>query len=300
MSTALDLIKKEAEAAANKYNVALKAENMRDMTAAEAELVKAEEKYAETSMLEEFTKCRKADNPMIAAVYQYDYYILTHKVVKQNGIPLALELDDTRTKQLDLVKFSKFCGLPMTWAYRVEKFNQLMALRAAKELKISDMEIKNIVDSFYMDELAKKIEMGGTPTSNNQICKQLQMVIDGFCFTPDVDGSNIYKVNSHDVAYLVMCYTRRGKQALTVAVAKNAFLHRLVMDVAHRLVTGKVYGLQYQQIRKPVVAAPVAANDPDKKVSLKKPEKASSAPEVASETAPESAPEAAPAAAQEA
>lgn len=285
MSTALESIKKEAEVFVAKYNDALKTENMRAMSAAEADLLKVEEKYADTSMGEVFARCRAAADPMKAAVIQYDYFILSHKLVKQNGIPLKIELDDKRTKQIDLVKFGKYCGISPVWAYRVEKFNQLMALRAAKELKISDEEVKRIVNSFYMDELAKKIELGGTPTSNNQICKQLQTVIDGFLFEDDGNRSNVYKVNSHDVAYLVMCYTRRGKQALTVAVAKNAFLHRLVMDVAHRLATGKVYGLQYQQIReKPVVA----------------PQKPSEAPAAPAEDPAPVAPEAAPEAAQEA
>ena len=61
-------------------------------------------------------------------------------------------------------------------------------------------------------------------------------------------GKNVFRVNNHDVAYLLMCYTKRGKKTLTVAVAKNAYIHRLVLDVMHRIVTNKSYDLEYRMV----------------------------------------------------
>lgn len=61
-------------------------------------------------------------------------------------------------------------------------------------------------------------------------------------------GKNTHRVNNHDVAYLLMCYTKRGKKVLSVAVAKNAYIHRLVLDVMHRIVTGKAYDLEYRMV----------------------------------------------------
>ena len=112
----------------------------------------------------------------------------------------------------------------------------------------SKAQIKQICDSFYMNKLARQIELGETPDSNTAICKQLQQVLDGILYEDNGKGKNVYRVNNHDVAYLLMCYTKRGKKTLSVAVAKNAYMHRLIADVAHRIVTNKAYDLEYRMI----------------------------------------------------
>lgn len=215
---------------------------------AEQELRELETTYAEEKAVEVFCELKEQENPVEAAIRMHSYPVVGYKTIREDGLVRGFEIVEDKPRQIDLVKLCKFCDLPTEWQYKVEKFNKLLALRTAEELKMTKAQIKKINDSFSMNELARKIEMGETPTSNTQICKMLQMVLDGILYEETDKGKNKYRVNSHDVAYLLMCYTKRGKKVLSVAVAKNAYIHRLVMDVAHRILTGKTYDLEYKMI----------------------------------------------------
>lgn len=230
------------------YNEALKENDLAKATRTEQELKDAEVAYAEAKCVEVFGELAKSENPVKAAVAAHSYFVVSHRVKREEGSITGFEIVEDKVRQIDLVKFCEYIKAPTLWKYSVEKFNQLLALRTATELKMTKAQIKKICDSFYMNDLARQVEMGGTPDSNTAICKQLQQVVDAILFEDNGKGKNVHRVNNHDVAYLLMCYTKRGKKVLSVAVAKNAYIHRLVLDVMHRIVTGKAYDLEYRMI----------------------------------------------------
>lgn len=230
------------------YNEALKANDLAKAIKVEQELKELESDYAEMKALEVFNELKEKENPVREAIATHSYYVVSHRVLREDGVIKGFEIIEDKVRQIDLVKFCKHCKLDTMWQYSVERFNQLLALRAANELKMNRAQIKKICDSFYMNKLAREIEMGGTPDSNTAICKQLQQVLDAIIFEDNGKGKNVFRVNNHDVAYLLMCYTKRGKKVLSVAVAKHSYMHRLIMDVAHRIVTGKAYDLEYRMI----------------------------------------------------
>ena len=239
----------EIAAKIGEYNAALKENDFATMSRVEGELKEAEASYAETKCTEVFTELAKAESPVKAAIAAHSYLVVSHRNKRgEGGVIEGFEIVEDKVRQIDLVKFCDFCHLSTMWQYAVERFNQLLALRAATELKMSKAQIKQICDSFYMNKLARQIELGETPDSNTAICKQLQQVLDGILYEDNGKGKNVYRVNNHDVAYLLMCYTKRGKKTLSVAVAKNAYMHRLIADVAHRIVTNKAYDLEYRMI----------------------------------------------------
>jgi len=241
-------LREEVVAKINEYNEALKENDLAKATRIEQELKETEASYAELKSVEVFTELKEKENPVREAITTHSYLVISHKTLREDGVVKGFEIIEDKVRQIDLVKFCKFCNLDTKWQYNVERFNQLLAMRAANELKMTKAQIKKICDSFYMNDLARQIEMGGTPDSNTAICKQLQQVLDSILFEDNGKGKNVYRVNNHDVAYLLMCYTKRGKKTLSIAVAKNAYMHRLVMDVAHRIVTGKAYDLEYRMI----------------------------------------------------
>ena len=241
-------LREEVVAKINEYNEALKENDLAKATRIEQELKETEASYAELKSAEVFTELKEKENPVREAITTHSYLVISHKTLREDGVVKGFEIIEDKVRQIDLVKFCKFCNLDTKWQYNVERFNQLLAMRAANELKMTKAQIKKICDSFYMNDLARQIEMGGTPDSNTAICKQLQQVLDSILFENNGKGKNVYRVNNHDVAYLLMCYTKRGKKTLSIAVAKNAYMHRLVMDVAHRIVTGKAYDLEYRMI----------------------------------------------------
>lgn len=249
MSTQCMEIKNRMVALIKGYNEALKAKNLDDMTATEKAVRDAEAEFAAQSQADLFSECKKAENPILEGVRRYTYPVMKHKIDRDGELITGMELVDDREKQIDLVKLCKFCNLPYLWAYKVEKAGELLCIRTAKELGMTTDEIKRIANTYRMAKAAEEVELGGTPTSNNQIVKLLQKVIDDIIFEDDGNGKNKYKVNSHDVAYLLMCYTKRGRKQLSVTVAKASFLHGLIVDVLHRIVCGLKYGLEYQMIK---------------------------------------------------
>ena len=252
MSKALETLRKDIEVRINAYNgLILKKGDFAKMNQIEGEIRDAEAAYAEQQMREVFEECKKQPEPILAAVKRYDYPVLSHRLIREDSVITEMVLVEDRTKQIDLVKLCKALGLSHLWEYKVEKFGNLLCMRAAKELGWSDGQIKQIERLYYCNALSRKEDMGTIPTSNNQIVKLLQQVIDAVLPADPETGKAKYRCNSHDVAYLLMAYTKRnGKKKLTIEVAKNSFVHRLVMDVMHRIVCGLSYDLKYQQIRK--------------------------------------------------
>lgn len=257
------------------YNAALREKNMDAVNRLENDIREAEAAFANQSQDDLFSECKKSENPILEGVRKYEYPVLKHRLNREDGIATDMELVEDRTKQIDLVKLCKFCDLSTLWAYKVERMGELLCVRAAKELGMTTDEIKKISKTYRMDKAAREVELGGTPTSNNQICKLLQTVIDDILFEDDGSGKNKYKCNSHDVAYLLMCYTKRGRKQLSVTVAKASFLHGLVVDVLHRIVCGLKYGLEYQMIREDKAEPAKAKVSESKQVSESKSEPAS-------------------------
>lgn len=254
------------------FNKSLKESDFSKMAKAEAELKELETQYADLKATEVFDEVGDEANPIKAAIIKYWHPVLSHKNIREDGKLVRFELVEDKMRQIDLVKLAKYCGIKSDWQYAIEKFNQLLTLRAANELKLTKKEIEKICNSFYMNKLSREVELGGTPDSNTQICKQLQKIVDDMVFEDDGKGKNKFKVNNHDVAYLLMCYTKKNnKKALTVSTAKHSVVHRLIMDVEHRVVCNKVYGLDFKIAKDSEQTAPATkkAEAEPKKVSKK-------------------------------
>lgn len=238
------------------YNKALASSDLKTMNELDVALKQLEVDYQTEMAKVVYDACLATDNPLKTAVATYSYNVLSHKDNKEEGIVVERVLKDDRVRQIDLLKFCKYSQdkkakiqLPTDWQYTVMKFNQLLCMRAAKELKFTAAQVKKIATTFYMEEIARKVNLGETPDSNTQICKQLQACVDAILFEDDGKGKNVYKVNNHDVAYLLMLYTKKGKSALAVQVAKHDFMRRLIGDVLNRIVTDGKYSLEYKEIK---------------------------------------------------
>lgn len=249
-------LREQALQCVDDYSKAVYNNDFKTMNDLDIKLKEIETDYANEIAKVVYQECLATDNPIKTAITEYSYNVLSHKDIKENGILVRRELVDDKVRQIDLLKLCKYSidskhekQLDTSWDYSVMAFNQLMCLRSAKELKFTASEIKTIAKTYYMHELAKQINLGGTPDSNTQICKQLQMVIDKILFEDDGKGKNTYKVNNHDIAYILMLYTKKGKNALAVQVAKHDFMRRLISDVLYRIVTNSKYSLEYKQIK---------------------------------------------------
>lgn len=262
----------------------------------EGELKDTEKEYRDELQLNIFGECRDAENPMLEAVTRYSFETISHKMERDGKLITGVEAIYDKVVELDIVKFTKFAQLNKVWILKAEKLNQLMCLQVGKDLGVSSAQIQSINKDFgFGDKAAKDIKMGKNPLSNNQMTKTLQAIIDDLVFVEGSDSksdSNKFKANNHDVAYLRYCYTSRSKRGeLTVKTAKNNFICQLIVDIAHRLITGKVYSVEFKIQKKKEPDEPAKVSTPAP-IQPAEPETitvpAPTAPEVpASETIPE-------------
>ena len=89
----------------------------------------------------------------------------------------------------------------------------------------------------------KSIDLEGTPTSNTQLLKQLRTVINGIMGEEDITG----KVTSHDVEYLKMVYTSKGRELRSVKTLNSAKLADAILNIMNRVMTGSAYSVDYQK-----------------------------------------------------
>lgn len=219
-------IRADLETRANAYNAAINAD---DTKAAELEKLDNE-----TSELEkEYTRAafhatalELLDNPapMLAAATALTFETLKHKDKEdENGIK-SREIV-TAERPLDFVALESF------FVERGKKFGA---------------DVKTVAEKFATPTQARDIDLGKTPTSNTQLLKQLQMIIDSMLYVEGEKG-NIYKANSHDVGYLLSLYAKKGRGVLSVAAARPKYLEKLITEILHRIVTEKSYNIEFKE-----------------------------------------------------
>lgn len=250
--TVMETAKAKYDEAIANANAALKANpvDFVGYAAAMADLDKAEKEYTECAAVAMYDEYAKKDNPLVEIIRAYSYKTLGHQEERNkddNNRVVAVKPIE-KTRQIDLLKFCDRAKLDTSWSLTASKFNQLMCLRAAQEL---GADVKKIAKSYAMQQKVREIEMGKTPTSNTQVCKLLQRVIDEMLPNEDDEGKPIYKCNNYDVRYLDDLYGKKSSKAmLTVKVSNDAFFRRILVDIAYRLITNGKYDVDgYKTIK---------------------------------------------------
>lgn len=228
---------------------AIRANNLTAMSNAENEAKKLEKEYEAFVLASTYEKLLATEDPILAAITEFTYVTKKHRPVKTDGTITALELIDT-TKRIDLLAFSKKVdGADTNWQYDIQKLNKSLALRAANELKLEKTAVDTLKSTFQMHSSIVKDKVA-IPTSNAQLVKMIQSIIDQIIFDDDGTGKNKYKATSHDAAHLLMTYTQRdNSNALAVRVSKHMALTAEIVTVCYKIVTGKTYELVYKQLK---------------------------------------------------
>lgn len=222
-------------------NQALSEGDLEAMNKAERELEEAEGNYAAVKKAAVFESFDASENPIMTAVCTREYNVFGHKAIKEKDIITGYEQTE-KLKLVDLADFfKKRDGKYPDWVYKTEKLGYLISLRVAKDINVAAENMAKVKDNYAMSELAKKIELGETPTSNTKTCKALQEVLDGVIFEDDGNGKNKYKVCNHDVAYLEQGFMKLGKNAGSLVLPAAKTVQRMIADIAWRVVTGSSY-----------------------------------------------------------
>lgn len=203
-----------------------------------AELANIEKEYKSIYEKEVFASCVDVHEVLV----KHHFMTISHKKLMDDGRMVGVEATE-KMVVIDLKKYCEYKSLPLDWYYELQALNKRLALRTGEALGVSAKEMTTIDNSYAMDNMAKQIELGKTPTSDTQITKHMQRVL-------DLLSADEGRVNGHDLAYVDRCYCKRSNRAaLKVQCSRHALLMVLLTDVFHRIVTGGVYSLEYKQAR---------------------------------------------------
>ena len=241
----LEELRINANTAVSTLNEAILEQDYSAVKAAEAILKTAVSDYNSKVILNAFNLLKSKSSPMIAAIEALNIAIIEAKtdVDKESKIVTHKLVDGI--KQISLPALQKHCGgnigVKSNWVHMVDKLCLLVTYRIFREL---GQDTKKLEATYYISDVAKAIELGKTPMSNTALLKQVQEIVDAMV----MDGDKPYKVVSHDVNYIVQCMTSRAGSGRVVA-PRSETMHKLIMDMLHKIVTGGDYVVEFKTKR---------------------------------------------------
>lgn len=209
--------------------------------------------YTHMARNECFETLRTTEDPMLEAIklLEYSTIRITDKKIDaelSTGETVKLpvtSIDDT-SKYIDLKRLQEYVhkkdgisiGKNSNWSHMIEKLNFLMTARVCKELKTDPKELNS---SYAMSDIAKQLDIGQNVTSNTNLLKSLQKVVNAMI-------GEEYHALSHDVNFLNRVYSRKSRKALSVVCANHRYMTQYIMEICHRIVMGEVgYSTEFKK-----------------------------------------------------
>lgn len=236
----VDTIRKNCEKYVAEYNKAFQQKNFDALAEAETNLNGELKRYRKQKADDVVAALAKTENPVKAAIEQLTYGILKTRKTREEGVETGIELVESEV-HVDLVKVCEAAGLKTDWQYRVEYLGLVLAMRLANDLN-NPAIARAMKTDYRMKDMARKLAEGSTPTSNTQVVKLVQEILDAVL--PEAG-----KVNNHDVKYLEACMSRAGKEAKSVQVGGSRKMHEFFLDMANAIVTESGYRVEYKKAK---------------------------------------------------
>ena len=245
---------KELIATSEAYTAALRDKDETKIFALEAVCEKAMKQYNENALIEFCDNCFKYDDegkligiPLVNALKRLRYQTMRYKVAndKETGLPTCTTY--YADVDIPLAYFERYAreakhldsaGVNHDWIYLIEKFTQLMSVYICTEI---GADMKLLKDSYYIRDVARKLELGETPTSKTQIQKLLQKVSEAMIGTE-------FKTTSHDASYLMHTLVNKDKRsANTVVFPTSKTVSGLIGDILHRVIIDGEYKMKFRE-----------------------------------------------------
>lgn len=168
--------------------------------------------------------------------------VVTVEAILEDGKPMTMPL---QMLEKEHVGQGMLCENGQ-WPYMAEKFAMLMNARATAAV---GGDTRKFSRYYKIQEKARECDVGATPTSNSQIQKALQAIVDGILFIDNGKGEkeNIYKVTGYDVKFIELTMIREGNRAGIVCCRPQTMI-KLITKALHRIVTGGKYDVEYQMV----------------------------------------------------
>lgn len=197
----------------------------------------------------------KFSDPIAEACLRYTYkvYILKEEDVEGSALKVMKLREKDKVIALDdLQKFAKTnnkisIGNDPEWIYAVQHLNYLLTIQVAEELGIDPTEIR---DCYRIKDVAKEYRLGIANAADGeaQTLAALDKIIDMM-----ISDDGHYWVRGrvrpgkHEVKFLNRVYSKKGKSCLSVAVSDHKRFCAIIMEIAHKLLTGEAYSVEYKR-----------------------------------------------------
>ena len=250
------------------YNAAIGEKRYDDAAAINA---KIDEDVAEYNLIAQklcFDECAQAEDPMRAAVLKLAYPVIGVKdTMTGDEVKIAKRViigdpddEDSKAKlqTIDPLKLQKYCkdhynkgiGHAENWNNMVERLNMLFALDCAVKLGKTQEFLTDMASCIYVKEASRQLDLGiknpeaGKPVSNTGLLNAVKAVITGM-----IGEEFGNRALTHDVKFLKIATAKKSRKALTIQCSTSKYMRGYMMEVCHRVMTGKVYDVDYKKVK---------------------------------------------------
>lgn len=244
----------EAEKLCQKYNgLDLSTAKKDEVDIILTDLNKAVDGYNNNSWTKMLLEVKTADDPMKDAVLKFSYDVIkvADKNVGEKDNPVIRKEISDSSKIINLKKvhdhIQNGIGHDAKWYQLLEKFNMLMTIRVATDVKAKDAKdskaiAKMIAETFDISAESKDMPLTPDVISNNKMIQAVQLVVTAMI------GEG-YKATSHDVKFIEWRYGKKSRNRLSVACSTTGELMETMTHVCNKLLTDGTYEAEYKKAK---------------------------------------------------
>jgi hypothetical protein len=244
--------KVEIEGLVKKYNdLDRKNTKQADIDKIVGDIEKAVKGYNDNSWSQMIIDVKGAEDPMKAAILKFTYPVLTikDKNVGDKDAPVYVREISQGSKVIDIKKvhaqIPNGIGHDVRWFQMIEKFNLLMTIRVATDVKAKDAAesksiAKTIAETFGIAPESKEIPLTADVISNNKMIQAVQLVVTAMI------GEG-FKCTSHDSKFIEWRYGKKSRNRLCVTCSTSKELMETMMHVCNKLLTDGTYEAEYKK-----------------------------------------------------
>lgn len=203
--------------------------------------------YKTASRIEFYEKCQNSNNPVKTALANYEYSTLgvVDETVSKENPDFAKRSVVSKTAVVNIYDFEKYIGVDSniisTQKGWINKLGRELTIRVSKALGCEATVASEMADEIKSaNDLAFDKKAKGDKRTALLIA--IQNVVDAIYYEEDKKTKeNILACDSTDEAYLEYCFTRKGRERLSVKVLKDGSLVYVITDMMHKALTGSSY-----------------------------------------------------------
>lgn len=221
-------------------------------------------KYNDTLLQSLFDGFLREENPALAFMTQ-GFYKKMRLSVNEGKEGTTVTLDE-KDAFLPLARFVTYASKQnvvrsASWQSKVQRVAALLSIRAAQDI---GQDVAQMLNDFDMDEKARGMvkkdvqPRAKDPISNNTLTTAMQDMIDDVLFIDNGKGQNKYKVVTPALMYFKYVLFHRGSKPGTIATPRAGTVENYLVELAHMMIHGVNFSMEYNKIKTVEVAAKAA------------------------------------------